>query len=227
MTEYVTFIGKDPDGNVLDRIIVTLYAGDGSIAVQDHFGPGTPETGINRVLLPEGIYEAWVRSDGYSFAYRESVAIGVGDGPDINHPLVVEFEGASTSTTSEAKCLVWGRIERPSPNSMVGVERQAHGSTFDDGPSRHTTMVAHTVVFDRIGASAPGEQRSLVEKGRTRVSVDRNGYFEAELPPNSLFSVSVPNVPGSRKIVTPDPGVSAELDSLVDASLTTPLYDLV
>lgn len=228
MSEYITFVGLDPDGNVLDRVVVTVYDQDNALVVHDMFGPGTPETGINKIAVPIGSYVATVRADGYIFPFRSPFFINVGDGATASNPRVIAFQGrSSVRPPGEVKCRVFGWIERGSPNSVANVERQSHGTTFDDGPTRHTALVAHSVSFNRVGASKAGEQRSLVDKARTRVSVDRHGFYEAELEPNAVYTVSVPNVVGLRYIVTPGPGAEANVEDLVDASRTIPLYELV
>ena len=234
--EYVTFVGKDLQGNVLDVVVATVIdALDESIAAQDQFGPGTPASGIPVIALPSGTYFINVVADGYRFPYRHQFTILPGEGPTGDTPKIVEVEATSSTQPPSSspvegplpKCRVFGWIERPSPNTRYGVERQAHGTTYDDGPTRFTTTVAHTVWFERVGPLREGEQRSLLDKARTRVSVDRNGYYSAELSPNALYRVTMPNVVGYRYFRTPDPATEAPVEELIQSQLTEPLYDLV
>lgn len=230
MSEYITFVGKDPDGNVLDLVVVALYRmDDNSLEVRDQFGPGTPYSGVPVVSVPTGTYYVNVEADGYRFAYRQQITVLPGAGPDGNHPTVFEFQATGTTKLpgSAVNCRVYGWIERSSPNSDLNVERQAHGTTYDDGPTRFHGRVAHSVWFERAGSTRVGEQRNLLDGSRVRVSVDRNGYYQAELVPNALYRVILPTVAGVRFLRTPDEGQEAEVESLVQQSLTVPLYNLV
>lgn len=228
MSEYVTFIGKDQDGNILDRVVVTLYDAAGARVLNDEFGPGVPGQQMTAVALPVTVYRAWVRSPGYQFPWLAPISVNVGDGASISTARVIEFTGTRTVPPAlEVPVRVFGWVSLPSPNATPGRKRLAGGTSFDDGPSRSAATVAHQISFRRVGPPKDGEVRALTTKGRFRVGSDPNGYFEAALEPETVYEVSIPGVSGTRFIQTPTAGSEAELESLIDASRSVFPYDLV
>ena len=228
MTEYVTFIGRDQSGSPIDATVVWVQAPDGSTVVQDQFGPALPGVGPRTVPIAAGEYFMSARADGFKFPYLVPLSVPLGIAPIPASPLVVYVDGVTSLAAEQSfRFKTFGWVRTPSPNASPGQELQAPGTVYDDGPTVHTTSVNRTVWFEAIGPRLPGEQRTVAERSRQRVTVDRHGYYEAYLEPNTLYAVVLPTVLGKRYFRTGDPAAEGALEPLVDAALTTPLYALV
>jgi|10_taG_2_1085330.scaffolds.fasta_scaffold22385_3 hypothetical protein len=223
MSEYVAFIGTTPDGSVVEHVTVVVYGVDGELILQDEFPLAEGGLIPRSVQLEPRVYHVTAKADGYKFNLHESILISELSSTAAD-PIVVELGGTSTllGGADSLPCRVYGRLAGLSPSAQIGGSRPSHVTLF---PALHSRSVAHDVWFKRVGAAA-GEMLSLVEKETIRVSVDRNGYFEALLKPEAVYRVSVPNVVGARYIRTPEAASEADYETLVDASRTESLSTL-
>ena len=226
MSEYVTFLGVDSDANPITYIVATVYSPSGALIAQETFDTRTPGVAPTHILLAPGSYLVTARGDGMKFPLHYPVVIREGDGPTAPTAFEVTIPGSTSEAPgTELPCRVFGYAPTASANSLPGSAVPSIGTTYDDGPSMGGVTVELNVWF-RLQERADGEVRNLAGKERTRVAADRNGYFAVLLRPDSLYSVSLPNVAGVRYFRTPGAGVEAELETLINASQTHSLSEL-
>lgn len=225
----VTFVGLSPEGDVLGTVFATVTLADGTVVVQEDFGPGRPGVGVNVVFLPAGTYFVTLRSDGYRFPFQHEVTLVAPPEIDPSDPTVIEVTGALSTAPmggdTAAVVRVYGWLVMPSPNTRAGGEVQSFGASFSSGQGRHARPSGPTVTFENLGRT--GGPGTLVAVSRTEVGIDRNGYFEVYLPVSTRFAVLAPGQVGKRYFVTPDETADEPLDSLIEATLPQDVYSFV
>ena len=160
------------------------------------------------------------------FPLHYPIEIREGDGPTAPTAFEVTIPGTTSEAPgTELPCRIYGYVPTASPHAAAGSAVPSIGTTYSDGPSMGGVLVDANIWF-RLQERADGEVRNLAGKERSRITADRNGYFDILLRPDCLYSVSLPNVAGVRYFRTPGAGVEAALEPLVDASKTTSLSDL-
>lgn len=226
MAEFISFVGRLPSGEATTYIVVTAYTEDGGLAFQESFDLRTPGVTPTYIEVEPGTYYVTAKGDGVKFPLHYPVVVASGAGPTPSTSLTLEIPATSTVPAgTEFPCRVYGYLDTPSANALPGNAVASHGTTYSDGPSMGGVTVNHDIWF-RLREGSTGEVRNLSGKGRLRVTSDRNGYFEALLRPNSLYSVSLPTVGGVRYLRTPGPGEEADVESLIQADKTTSLTEL-
>ena len=226
MAEYVSFVGRLPDGEPTTYVVVTAFTADGGIAFQESFDLRTPGVTPTYVEVAPGTYFVTAKGDGVKFPLHYPVVVPEGSGPTPSTSLTVDLPATpSVRPATDLPCRVYGYLDTPSANAMPGSAVPSHGTTYSDGPSMGGVTVNLDVWF-RLRETSTGETRNLSGKGRLRVTSDRNGYFEALLRPGCLYSVSLPTVGGVRYLRTPGPGEEADIETLIQAEKTTSLNEL-
>ena len=230
MAEYVTFAPKDDQGALLHKAVISVIDDQNEILLTDSFGVFLETVEIRTVQLEPGTYSAWVRADGYIFPFPLSFTVNLNDGPLASTPLVVDFTATGSSVepaqSTSGWCRVFGHTGLDSPSGGVGRAASSYG-VVEESQFGTRQVMPRDVVFWRVGPQVDGELTTLQRKERIEVAVDRNGYFEVLLVPETLYSVDLPNVTGRPFILTPAAGLEADVLDLVDASRVSSPYDLI
>lgn len=228
---WITFVAKTPEGDTLRSSVVTVLGEYGEINVQDVFSFSPQGMFLRIVDLPVGQYYISARADGYRFTPLDPFEVTSGiqaQHQDISDPFVFELQGTSSAPAGQAlPCVVTGHVPMPSPSSVPGRKMEENAVPVRGGPNIAVDLHARAVTFIQVGDAAPGSIRALTETNRSRVLFDRNGYFEAELVPDTVYRVEVPTVRGSRYFISPPSGDVSELDPLIDAARTLPISQLL
>jgi len=232
-TVWVAFQFETPAEVTIPRARITIFAAeDGSLLVRSaEAGVRVPAVGLPLFRLPDGEYKAMVIADGWSFAWPLDFSVSDDTFDEENprednsadNPVVFTFRAASSSVRpgSGLPFLVRGHVSATPYTSQVtgptlGVTRK--------GAFSHSETTTWRVTFTHMGeVGAPGLRRGSIYQA----PVDRNGAFTVDLPPRSLFSVAVPGRSGVSYILTGDAGQESDLDSLMTASQSTRLDQLV
>jgi hypothetical protein len=224
---YITFQGKAPDSTDLSAVRVAVYDTSGQILADWEYGPYSPGESARTVELPAGDYRLWVRSSGYVFAWPTSLTVNPGDSDDEGNPTIVDLTASSTSARPGAQlpAQVYGFLSYIPPGGEMARLAGGHGHVTRGhyGPPQ-TAQPA--VIFTKVG-SAGGGPESLRPSETFSVYADANGRFEAQLEPESVYAVTMPNQQGQRYFTSPASGVSADLETLILADLSKAPYEFI
>lgn len=227
---YSTFIGKWED-EFVSVVVATVYTPSGSVVLQDSFGPGIEAGRSGIISLPPGLYRVTLRADGFIFPMLVPITVPeVSDETDpggtFDNPIVWEFSGQpSVPAGAGLPCRVFGWVEVGSLSSVTGKHRAGMGVPVDTGPGTRVTNVARLVTFEYCAAGLGGT-RQIRPMSRSSVAYDRHGYFEADLRPEAVYRVFLPDQ-GPFFVRTPESGSSANVADLAEAMQDTPLHEVV
>ena len=233
MAEYVTFAPKDSSGNLLDRCFVTIVTpapGNEILMSGEEFGVLPESLQPNVVLLEEGDYVLWIRADGHVFTFNTPLTVAAGDGPDPANPLIVDLTATGSSVDPEQSasgwCQIYGHAGLDLPSCYPA--RSAMGfATTERLPRGNVQRYDRVIHIWRVDQARDGESSTLQEREYLNVSLDRNGYFEVQLLPDTLYRIGIPNIAGMRYFTSPAAGVSADVETLIDNTKSASPYELL
>lgn len=229
MAELVTFVGLDVNDDPLDYVGVEVFDGDGRVISYRQFGPYHPGEPNALVELEPGTYSAFVRTGGHIFGYPETFIVVAGDGPDPDNALIVEFTSTGSSlevpADSNLPAAIFGWIDQRY-GAADPARYQGGPGWVQKGRAGGIQYSDPVIVVTRKGSRRDGEVRQVAQGESSRASVDENGYFELQLYPNTLYSISVPGALNGRYFVSPAAGARANVESLILSSLSDSPYEL-
>ena len=216
----VTFVAHQGDPTALLRtLFVRVYDSEGRQVLSDEFIIGVQDIDIKIVDIPAGTYYVWARADGVQFAWRQEIQVY-----DEEPYSVITLQGNSTFRgQNHDSVLLYGWVGTAAPNVRSGKHPVSHSTTIYSGFSRIPVYASHDIVFRLL---SDGSRRDGILMGREslKVGYDRNGYFETELRPSSVYEVIIPGYP-LRKLKTPVTGV-VDLRECIASVANTHLYTL-
>lgn len=228
---FVTFQADIASVPFLPAMTVLVYtASPRTLVMHQSAGPASIGYHVGIYELPPGEYVVTARADGFRFPFDHPITVPAVDPEDeggtYSLPLMFLIPGTPSTASPEVEtCRVHGWVQMPSPNSSPGLQRELLGQQATSGANLGSTTLARAVVFRKLSDSLDGGNGAVVDRGTTRVSFDRNGYFEAVLDAEAWYSVFIPNV-GTRRIRTPEAGVDAEMSTLIQSSSSTPFNEI-
>lgn len=214
----VTFLAKDVvTDEYASDVVVTVYRSNGEIVLRDEFHLGILVPTEKFVLLNPGDYSIWLRADGYKGVWNHPVTI-----PDQEEDLVIEIP---VETTVQAGLLpgvlVFGWSKGATPDPTIGRAVPSHLATRYHGMYTFSTQTDSRITFKEIKDSAKVD---LLETTTFDTGLDRNGYFEVFVNPDTWYQVSFPGK-SPIKVKIPSTG-PVDLRTLLVRSTRDFLYNL-
>jgi len=209
---FISFDLRTHEGYALRRGVVRLTSLSGSLILQRAFGVGADVPSE----IPEGTYLIHTTSDGFIFN-REQISLDDSSTSSKSSPFIITLRAVSDSANpdSERPFYVHGWLSVASVSRNVS-QREIHGIALFDGPMK-SSPVTHNIWFELIGPKLLPEGSSMLSINRVRISADRNGYFVADLKPESTYKVALPGLKGFRFFKTGSSGLGSNLKELMIA----------
>jgi hypothetical protein len=225
---FFTFLGKDPDGNELPRVAVTVWdnSGEQLLLQTAVYGPYFPGEPTRVVQLPAGTYKAMALADGWLFAYPLTITIPEEQGLTVSTFIVVDVNASAHSgaQTATLPAIVSGYAKAHTPSANLSLLGVGFGSQ-SRGPGGFAPVTPNPVVFAKVLTS--GDTPTLMTGPSQAVAIDLNGYFEVPLEPLTLYRVKVPGIHGFPFIRTGAAGTRANVDTLIETTEQLHAFEVI